>query len=94
MEQTKVNADRFIKDYNEQRNRAFQIIKTLKAKSKIESVNFYLKTEIIIIDGTIKTKCTIEEYPIVRFTKNTNSDNQNNYYKDIVLRNIGEELKI
>jgi len=92
MEQVKINKDKFLKDYREQRARAFNIIKILKANSKIESVNYYLKTSIIIIDGEIKTKCEIEEYPISRYAKNI-TEEESTYFKDITLSNINEELK-
>lgn len=78
------------KAYDQNKSKAYLLVKKLKEQSKYQNVNFEVVSKIEVIDGIAKHIITITERPIILITK-TKSDLENEYFKTVTIDNISIE---
>ena len=86
-----VNKEEFLKNFREQEQRAYKIIKILKTRSNAKNNNYILKKKIIIDYNLPRTVIEIQELPELKITSN-NQDSDDEYYRVIDIDNIEVQM--
>lgn len=86
-----VNKKEFLKNFREQEQRAYKIIKILKSISNAKNNNYILTKKIIIDRNIPRTVIEIQELPELKITSN-NADSDDEFYRIIDIDNIEVQM--